>query len=59
MTVNKAQGQTLDVAGVDLRNDCFSHGQLYVACSRVSSSDSLDILQPEGKTKNVVYKEIF
>ena len=58
MTVNKAQGQSLKMAGVDLREDCFSHGQLYVACSRVSSSASLTILQPEGQTKNVVYKEV-
>ncbi|XP_044582994.1 uncharacterized protein LOC123264012 [Cotesia glomerata] len=35
MTINKAQGQSLKMTGVDLRNDCFSHGQLYVACSRV------------------------
>ncbi|XP_008181052.1 uncharacterized protein LOC103308787 [Acyrthosiphon pisum] len=58
MTINKAQGQSLKVAGVDLRNDCFSHGQLYVACSRVSSPDSLIILSPEGRTKNIVYKEV-
>ncbi|XP_044591373.1 uncharacterized protein LOC123269604 [Cotesia glomerata] len=56
MTINKAQGQSLKMAGIDLRNDCFSHGQLYVACSRVSSPDNLVILQPIGKTKNVVYK---
>ncbi|GBN32638.1 hypothetical protein AVEN_130733-1 [Araneus ventricosus] len=30
-----------------------------VVCSRVSSSDCLVILQPEGKTANVVYKEVF
>uniref|UniRef100_A0A2S2NQ10 ATP-dependent helicase RRM3 n=1 Tax=Schizaphis graminum TaxID=13262 RepID=A0A2S2NQ10_SCHGA len=58
MTINKAQGQSLKVAGVDLRNDCFSHGQLYVACSRVSSPDSLVILLPEGRTKNIVYKKV-
>jgi ATP-dependent DNA helicase PIF1 len=58
MTINKAQGQSLKVAGVDLRNDCFSHGQLYVACSRVSSPDSLVILLPVGRTKNIVYKEV-
>ncbi|XP_046659899.1 ATP-dependent DNA helicase PIF1-like [Homalodisca vitripennis] len=52
MTINKSQGQSLKMAGVDLREDCFSHGQLYVACSRVSSSDSLTILQLRGKTKN-------
>ncbi|XP_074106849.1 uncharacterized protein LOC141532417 [Cotesia typhae] len=58
MTINKAQGQSLKMVGVDLRGDCFSHGQLYVACSRVSSPDSLIILQPTKKTKNVVYKEV-
>ncbi|XP_053598602.1 uncharacterized protein LOC106693789 [Microplitis demolitor] len=58
MTINKAQGQSLKLAGVDLRHDCFSHGQFYVACSRVSSPDNLIILQPEKKTKNIVYKEV-
>ncbi|UYV62945.1 hypothetical protein LAZ67_2002573 [Cordylochernes scorpioides] len=37
MTINKSQGQTLQVVGVHLESPCFSHGQLYVACSRVSS----------------------
>lgn len=58
MTINKAKGQCFKVAGVDLKSDFFSFGQLYVACSRVSSSDSLAILQPEGKTKNLDYKEV-
>ncbi|XP_045456894.1 uncharacterized protein LOC123666920 [Melitaea cinxia] len=34
ITINKAQGQTLKVAGIDLTDQCFSHGQLYVALSR-------------------------
>ncbi|XP_044591485.1 ATP-dependent DNA helicase PIF6-like [Cotesia glomerata] len=58
MTINKAQGQSLKLAGVDLQSDCFSHGQFYVACSRVSSYEDLIILQPEKRTKNVVYKEV-
>ena len=58
MTINKSQGQTLKIAGIDLTEDCFSHGQLYVACSRVSSSSSLVILAPEGRTTNVVYDEV-
>lgn len=33
MTINKSQGQTLKFAGVSLESPCFSHGQLYVACS--------------------------
>ncbi|XP_065664484.1 ATP-dependent DNA helicase pif1-like [Hydra vulgaris] len=34
MTNNKSQGQTFDRVGVYLKKPCFSHGQLYVACSR-------------------------
>ena len=58
MTINKSQGQTLKAAGVDLTIPCFSHGQLYVACSRVSFPENLYVLAPDGKTTNVVYKEI-
>ena len=32
MSINKAQGQSLKVAGINLETTCFSHGQLYVAC---------------------------
>jgi len=35
MTINKAQGQSLQVCGLGLKNPCFSHKQLYVASSRV------------------------
>jgi len=58
MSINKAQGQSLQFAGIDLRNDCFSHGQLYVACSRVGSPNNLIILQPDGETINIVHKEV-
>src|SRR5260370_5964535 len=30
MTINKSQGQSVNVVGIDLRVPCFSHGQLYV-----------------------------
>ncbi|UYV76902.1 hypothetical protein LAZ67_14002340 [Cordylochernes scorpioides] len=60
MTINKAQGQTMKWAGIDLQVPCFSHGQLYVACSRVSSSKKLFILAPNGSTKNIVFiKKLF
>jgi len=36
-TINKGQGQTVIVAGIDLTTQCFSHGQLYVTLSRVTS----------------------
>jgi ATP-dependent DNA helicase PIF1 len=54
MTSNKAQGQSLQVCGQDLKNPCFSHGQLYVACSRIGKPSDLFGYTPEGKTKNIV-----
>lgn len=54
MTINKAQGQSLKVAGIDLRSPCFSHGQLYVPCSRLGTAANLFVLSEEGKTKNIV-----
>jgi len=64
MTINKSQGQTLSNVGLYLRRPVFSHGQLYVAISRVRSRDGLKILichddgALTGKTKNVVYREV-
>ena len=67
MTINKAQGQTMKFVGIFLPRPVFSHGQLYVALSRVSSASNICILIQNEKhkltnmtlTKNVVYKEIF
>jgi len=61
ITASKAQGQTLKKIGIYLNQDFFSHGQLYVALSRVGSRDSVRILttcQVPGVTNNVVYPEI-
>ncbi|GFX77454.1 ATP-dependent DNA helicase PIF1 [Trichonephila clavipes] len=55
MTINKAQGQSLQVCGLNLENPCFSHGQLYVACSRVGKPSDLFVYAPDGKTRNIVY----
>ena len=55
MTINKSQGQTFKAVGVDLTNESFTHGMLYVALSRVGSPNCLMLLVREGfKTCNVV-----
>ena len=60
MTINKSQGQSFKAVGVDLRSPVFSHGQFYVAASRVTLKAGLYILLPPNttKTSNIVYSEI-
>ena len=60
MSANKVQGQTLDFVGVYLPDNVFSHGQLYVALSRVCKSSSLALLlnYMEGYTRNIVYPKV-
>ncbi|GFY60228.1 ATP-dependent DNA helicase [Trichonephila inaurata madagascariensis] len=55
MTINKSQSQSLRIAGIDLQTPCFSHGQLYVACSRVGKEESLFVHTPNGTARNVIY----
>ena len=59
MSINKSQGQSLKVVGLHLELPCFTHGQLYVGCSRVGSESNLFLYTPnEGCTENIVYTEI-
>lgn len=62
MTINKAQGQTLARVGVFLEQPCFSHGQLYVAASRVGLPANIRfavVQNADGqfRTTNIVYHE--
>ena len=62
MSINKAQGQSLDRVGIYLKNPVFAHGQLYVALSRCTNSQNLRVLLPpnaDRRTPNIVYKEVF
>ena len=68
MTINKSQGQTFDQVGVLLPEPVFTHGQGYVAYSRVRTKAGLKIQVCEsdkhGKigdsviTSNIVFKDI-
>ncbi|KAF1887949.1 hypothetical protein Lal_00023958 [Lupinus albus] len=44
MTINKSQGQSLESVRLYLPKPVFSHGQLYIAISRVKSKKGLKIL---------------
>jgi ATP-dependent DNA helicase PIF1 len=70
MTINKSQGQSLKHCGILLSRSVFTHGQLYVAASRVGDpaglrfhlasddchTDKTD--QHHHLTRNVVFTEV-
>ena len=66
MTINKAQDQTLNNVGLCLTDPVFTHGQLYIAVSRITNDANLRMIVPnteearqQGKIKNMVYSEVF
>ena len=62
MSINKSQGQSVDYVGLDVRNAVFTHGQLYVAISRVTSVHNIKAIWDSNLeipvTKNIVYPEV-
>jgi ATP-dependent exoDNAse (exonuclease V) alpha subunit len=62
MAINKSQGQSVKFVGLDLKSSAFTHGQFYVAVSRVTSVLNIKVIWNEGeqeaRTQNVVYKEV-
>jgi ATP-dependent DNA helicase PIF1 len=60
MTIYKSQSQLLKRVSVDFRRPCFTHGQLYVALSRVTNISRLNVLLNNASnncTDNVIYPE--
>ena len=51
ISIHKSQGMTLDSATIHTGKGCFSHGQFYVAVSRVKDLNELSLLRQEKITK--------
>jgi hypothetical protein len=60
VTIHKAQGQSLDQAGLFVDRDCFAHGQLYTALSRVGGWNLITVQTIAGEQflRNVVRQHI-
>jgi hypothetical protein len=58
LSVHKAQGQTLSMLGVVFESDPFTHGQLYVALSRVGGWERVVACHQGDDIKNIVLKHL-
>lgn len=67
-SINKSQGQEYGRVLIDLRQEVFSHGHLYVALSRVKFANQITVLINEKQTRatdeiyamlhNIIYPEL-
>lgn len=57
MTINKSQGQSLAEVGLYLQRPVFTHGQLYVAISKITSKKGLKVLISDIKIEKLQIKQ--
>ena len=61
ITINKSQGQTFEHVVLCFFRNCFSHGQFYVAASRVGDPNNLTFFLLQNANSlatNIVYREV-
>jgi len=58
ITIHKAQGMTLDECVLDLGTGAFSHGQTYVALSRIRSLKNLELERNIKRSDLIVDQEV-
>jgi ATP-dependent exoDNAse (exonuclease V) alpha subunit len=58
ITIHKSQGMSLSNAAIYTGRGCFSHGQLYVALSRLRSLEGMSILRPLGYNEIIVDQRV-
>lgn len=58
VSVHKAQGMTLDDVAIDVGTGCFSHGQAYVALSRIKDLRNLSFVKPMIPEDIIVRQEV-
>ncbi len=61
MTINKSQGGTFDMVGLDATTPAFTHCQNYVALSSVKDFHNLTVLTQHWQTtiNNIVFPQVF
>ena len=58
LSINKAQGQSFSKIGLWIPTDVFTHGQLYVALSRVRTKEGLIVKSSSNIVTNIVFNEV-
>lgn len=58
VSIHKSQGMTLEQAAIDVGKGCFSHGQLYVALSRIKDLTDLSFVRDVDINNLIVREEV-